>query len=75
MDVKKCDKCGCIFERNKEGTYKGGKIMLFNFDIYNIPENVDLEADLCEKCSKDFEKWLAGDNVPVVVNVDSSEIQ
>lgn len=75
MNVKKCDRCGCIFERNKEDTYKGGKIMLFAFDNYWIGEKPDLDADLCEKCSEDFEKWLAGDDVLAVVNVDSSEVK
>lgn len=75
MDVKKCDRCGRIFERNKEGAYEGFKIMRFKYDIYTIVENADLKADLCEICSEGFDKWLAGDDAPATVNVDGSAVQ
>lgn len=70
MDVKKCDRCGCIFM-----VFECSTIMRFKYGACTIVEEADLKADLCEKCSEEFEKWLAGDDVLAVVNVDSSEVK
>ena len=69
MDVKKCDRCGRIFERNKEGTYEGFKIMRFKYDVYLLVENADIKADLCEKCSKNLDEWLAAAVAPATENI------
>ena len=48
MDVKKCDKCGKIFDKNERGS--GYLDMHLVGDVKH--------ADICEACAKDIVEYL-----------------
>ena len=48
MDVKKCDKCGKIFDKNEHGS---GYI-----DLHLVGDVK--HADICEACAKDIVEYL-----------------
>lgn len=67
MNAKKCDRCGCYYDRD-ENT----KIAL-NPKIDGVFINTAFEFDceyiydLCEECAEGFEKWMKQDNSVVCV--------
>jgi hypothetical protein len=56
MTVKKCDKCGAIYENGYLLEYR----MHENCGVETIPcEGRYSTVDLCDKCKEDFNKWLS----------------
>ena len=56
MTVKKCDKCGAIYENGYLLEYK----MHETFGVETVPsEERYATVDLCDKCKEDFNKWLS----------------
>lgn len=54
MDVIKCDRCGCVYELFDEG------------QRVSFPGNARRDLDLCARCEKDLDRFIAG---KIVVDV------
>lgn len=62
MKVKKCDRCGAIYEKNEKHKTKETRNGIVS-TITTISERgtLDKEYDLCDECIEKLYDWL-GDN-------------
>lgn len=59
-DIKVCDRCGKTLT-SKRACLK--KYRSYAFEFFSKGGCYVEFADLCEECTKDFEKWLKGEKV------------
>lgn len=70
MTIKKCDRCGVIPDKNSGKTISE----VINDMLSAVTDLIDpcpdykitrcgMPVDLCDKCYKDFRKWLNGSEV------------
>lgn len=61
MQIKKCDRCGAEITEIIELPLQQMILPRYSIKVtYSINNIVDV--DLCDKCQRDFEKWLHGDS-------------
>lgn len=54
MNVKKCDRCGKIFDTNEDNGER--QLITIKYGEIRLQER----TDLCEKCVKSLKEWLKG---------------
>lgn len=57
MTVKKCDRCGKIFDANEDNGER--QLITLKYGEVRLQER----KDLCADCVKTLEKWLKGDKI------------
>lgn len=59
MKVKKCDRCGAIYEKNEKCKTKEARNGIVS-EIATISEKgfIDEEYDLCDECIEKLYDWL-----------------
>lgn len=59
MKVKKCDRCGAIYEKNEKCKTKEGRNGIVS-TIATINEKgfIDEEYDLCDECIEKLYDWM-----------------
>lgn len=60
MDVKKCDRCGKIFELKGSENDKERVLLVFKHKDMYSGYKAETKADLCADCAKDLKEWLKG---------------
>lgn len=59
MKVKKCDKCGAIYEKNKKcKTKEVGNGIVSTIATISEKGFIDEEYDLCDECIEKLYDWL-----------------
>ena len=67
MQAYKCDRCGKYSDANygpkiKRGARELGWLYMSYYDSFEGKREY-AELNLCDECSKDFEKWISGAGV------------
>lgn len=59
MRVKKCDRCGAIYEKNKKCKTKAiGNGIVSTIATISEREMIDEEYDLCDECIEKLYDWM-----------------